>query len=94
MGSELEKSWEAKLVRWCKSKGLLCLKYENQNETGYPDRIVITREGKHIWIECKREGESARNLQLYRMEQLRGRKVVVQCVDSLQKAIALIEEHL
>jgi len=85
--TELEKSWEKKLVNWCKSRNWLCLKYENASETGYPDRIVITTTGQHIWLECKREGEKARKLQEYRISQLRNRNVEVYCVDSLEKAI-------
>jgi hypothetical protein len=49
----LEKQIEAKLVKECRKHGALCLKQNVTGRRGYPDRLIITKTGRYIWVELK-----------------------------------------
>lgn len=49
----LEKAIEARLVKECKKHGALCLKQNVVGRRGYPDRLIITKTGRYIWVELK-----------------------------------------
>lgn len=49
----LEKAIEARLVKECKKHGALCLKQNVIGRRGYPDRLIITKDGRYIWVELK-----------------------------------------
>lgn len=52
----LEKVIEAKFVKLCKAKGYLTLKQNVVGRRGYPDRLIVRKDGLHVWIELKRVG--------------------------------------
>lgn len=49
----LEKAIEARLLKECNKLGWLCLKQNVVGRRGYPDRLIITNKGTHIWVELK-----------------------------------------
>ena len=51
----LEKQIEAKFLKACTVRGWLALKQNVIGRRGYPDRLVITQEGLHVWVELKTE---------------------------------------
>ncbi len=48
-----ESTIEARLVREVKKRGGLCYKFVSPDNAGVPDRIVITPEGRTIFVELK-----------------------------------------
>lgn len=60
----LEQTIEKYLETQCTTRGWLCPKSASPGKNGFPDRIVITNEGKVIFVEVKRPKEVPRKLQL------------------------------
>lgn len=52
----LEKQIEDRLVKWCKARGLQCLKLRIDGVNGFPDRTILGPNGLCIFIELKRPG--------------------------------------
>lgn len=73
----LEKSIETYLRNEVKARDGLCIKLNS--EAGLPDRLVLTRDGKHYFVELKRpEGTlSAIQREYHRRLQKRGHTVLV-----------------
>lgn len=65
-----EKVIEQYLVESAKQNGLLCLKYSNPNQSGYPDRLLVLPSGRVIWVELKSKGRKPTKLQQLRHERL------------------------
>lgn len=55
VGPVRESQIEARLVRGVKARGGLCLKFTSPGTPGVPDRIVITPDGRTIYVELKTE---------------------------------------
>lgn len=65
-----EKTIEQKLVKYIKSLGGLCPKFESPGMDGMPDRICLLPGGRIIFAELKAPGKKPRALQSLRMKQL------------------------
>jgi hypothetical protein len=52
----LEKQIEDRLVKWCKARGLQCLKLRIDGVNGFPDRTILGPNGLCIFVELKRTG--------------------------------------
>lgn len=91
--TENEKTIDKYLVRKVTELGGECLKYTNQNKSGYPDRLVLLPGGVTAWVELKGPKLDPRPLQMERMKRLRdlGQRVyVADCfdkVDAILKAL-------
>lgn len=48
-----EKRVEAGFARWCRERGLFCLKLAAISMSGFPDRTVLLPGGKMVCIEFK-----------------------------------------
>lgn len=55
-GTILEKQIEDRLVKWCKARGLQCLKLRIDGVNGFPDRTILGPGGLCIFVELKRPG--------------------------------------
>ncbi|MEG1165783.1 MAG: VRR-NUC domain-containing protein [Oscillospiraceae bacterium] len=44
---------ESRMVRMVRERGGLCYKFTSPNNPGVPDRIVITPDGRTIYVELK-----------------------------------------
>ena len=77
-----EKEIERYLVREVARLGLPCLKYSNPCMAGYPDRIVVLRDGRVVWVELKSRGRKPTKLQRLRMAELTGMGHAVEVIDS------------
>lgn len=86
-----EKSIEAYLVRRVAELGGHALKYSNQNEAGYPDRLVLLPGGAVVWVELKSKGEKPRKLQLLRHAELEELGQVVVVADSKKVIDEMLE---
>lgn len=85
----LEKAIEARFVKECKARGALCLKQNITRTTGYPDRLVITKEGKHVWVELKTEKGALSERQKIVIEELKSRNVEVYVAYGLEQALVI-----
>ncbi len=82
--SVLEKELEKKCKEYAELDGWLSIKVSPDSQRGWPDRVFISPGGKHIYVEFKMKGGQPRELQLYRMEQLRQHKCLVWLVDDVE----------
>jgi len=86
--SEIEK----RLVRKVRECGGLCYKFISPANPGVPDRIVVTPDGRTIYIELKTEIGRLANIQRWQIEQLRERGADVRVLKGLPEVEAFIGE--
>ena len=60
----LERDLEGYFARQCKKKGLMTLKLNVRFSRGWPDRIVVLKDGKVMWVELKKPGAKLSPLQV------------------------------
>ena len=77
-----EKAIERYLCKRMKEIGLLCIKYSNANETGYPDRLLVLPASQCMWIELKSKGRKPSKVQQIRIAELEKRSHVVWVIDN------------
>lgn len=83
---ELEKKIEGRIVDWALAHGWMVEKVKFYN-SGWPDRVFISKMGVHCYIEVKRPGEEPETLQDYRMLELIKRGVAAVWVDNSDDGI-------
>jgi hypothetical protein len=88
----LESEDEGKYVDWCKTEKIICEKVKFVR-AGYPDRLSILPDGRHVWIEFKRRGEELdpRSLQPFRIKQLRAQGACAGWTDDSRIAILAVK---
>ena len=87
-----ESAIEAKLVRMVRDRGGLCYKFVSPGNPGVPDRIVITPDGKSIYVELKTEMGRLAAVQHWQLEQMRKRGLDVRVLKGLPEVKAFVEE--
>lgn len=87
-----EKVIERYLVDRIKMNGLPCLKYSNAVETGYPDRLIVLRDGAVVWVELKSKGRKPSRIQELRIARLRGLGHTVEIIDNKADVDALVDK--
>lgn len=88
----LESGIERYLVNRVKEMGGLCFKFESPGNPGVPDRIVITAEGRVIFVELKTDVGRLEKIQKYRIEEMRKRHVDVRTLKGLNKVKEFLAE--
>lgn len=73
------------------SIGGLCFKFTSPGNAGVPDRIVI-HEGRVMFVELKKPGETPRELQKFTAKKMRDKGVFVYCMSCKQQVDAFINE--
>ncbi len=83
----LESTLVKKLHKLCAKNNLLYLNIKDKNLNGFPDSLVVDRDGKHIWFELKREDGlgSVSPIQVYRHAEMKGFKMEIHVVDSIDQ---------
>lgn len=89
---ESEKIVERKLVEMCKLNGGMCIKLLSFHINGLPDRLCIFPKAKLVFVELKTTGEKPRKIQLFMHDKLRKMGFRVEVIDTVEKAIDLIED--
>lgn len=89
-----ESAIEARLVKLVRARGGLCYKFTSPGNPGVPDRIVITPDGRTIYIELKTEVGRLAKIQQWQHEQLRKRGADVRTLKGLDQVKAFVEEEL
>ena len=92
--SKLEKELEKTIKKWCVKKNIMFIKFTPMGDKGWPDRIAILPNGKHVWIELKREGRKPSKLQHHRIQKLIDHNVMATWFDSAEEAISFLSEEL
>ena len=88
----LEKEIEKRMTREIKKRGGLCYKFTSPGNPGVPDRIVITPEGRIIFVELKTEIGRLAAIQRWQVDEMKKRGVEVRIVKGRDDAEAFIEE--
>jgi len=83
----LESSLVTKLHKHCAKNNLLYLNIKDKNLNGFPDSLVVNRDGMHFWFELKREDKQGRvsDIQKYRHAEMKGFKMKIFVVDSIDQ---------
>lgn len=87
-----ERDIEAKVVKWAKDRRFLTYKFVSPSQRGVPDRIFI-RDGYVIFIEFKAPGEKPTALQAATIRKMQDEDCRVYVCDSVEAAIAVLEEY-
>ena len=87
-----EKEIEKYLCKRMKEIGLLCIKYSNANETGYPDRLIVLPASQCLWVELKSKGKKPTKVQQIRIADLKKRQHVVWVIDNKPLVDELADE--
>ena len=87
-----EKEIERRLVQAVKSRGGLCYKFVSPNCVGVPDRIIITPQGRVIFVELKTETGRLSKMQAYQIAEMRKRGADVRVAKGLSAVNQLLEE--
>jgi hypothetical protein len=77
-----------------RERGGLCYKFVSPNNPGVPDRIVITPEGKTIYIELKTEIGRLADIQKWQLGEMKKRGADVRVLKGLEEVIAFVKEVL
>lgn len=87
-----ESTIEARLVREVKKRGGLCYKFVSPDNAGVPDRIVITPDGRTIYVELKTLIGRLAKIQKWQLEELRRRGVDVRVLYGMEQVLDFVEE--
>ena len=88
-----ESQIERRLVEGVRRLGGMCLKFVSPGTLGVPDRIIITAQGRIIFVELKTETGRLAKIQRYIIGEMqkRGADVrVVKGIDEVKKLLAEI----
>ena len=87
-----ESQIEAKLVRMVREHGGLCYKFVSPNNPGVPDRIIITPDGRTVYVELKTEVGRLANVQQWQISEMQTRGADVRIAKVLPAVKALVAE--
>ena len=90
----LEKKIERRMVQAVKERGGLCYKFISPSNPGVPDRIIITPNGRVVFVELKTEIGKLANIQKWQISEMRKRGADVRVVKGWPAVKALLEEVL
>ncbi|MCC8136238.1 MAG: VRR-NUC domain-containing protein, partial [Ruminococcus sp.] len=96
MLQEVEKMKESRierhLVDGVKKLGGMCIKFTSPGTPGVPDRIILTADGRIIFVELKTETGRLAKIQRYVIGELQKRGADVRVVKGLDEVKALLAE--
>ena len=88
----LESEIERRMVRLVRERGGLCYKFVSPSNPGVPDRIIITPEGRVVFVELKTEVGRLAGIQKWQLSEMQKRGADVRVVKGWPAAKALVEE--
>jgi len=83
---------ERRMVTMIRERGGLCYKFVSPGNPGVPDRIVITPDGRTIYVELKTEIGRMSNLQKWQKERLAACGVDIRVVKGLEAVKEFVRE--
>lgn len=90
----LEGDEENKFKEWCDTVGLLPVKLNITGRVGFPDRMVLGKHSKLLFLEFKRKGKPPRKIQAHIHKDLGKRGFKVFVVESYEDARHICERWL
>ena len=87
-----ESTIEARLVRMVRAKGGLCYKFVSPGNPGVPDRIVITPDGRTIYVELKQPAGRLAKIQRWQQDEMRKRNAEVRTLWSIEDVNKFVKE--
>ena len=87
-----ESAIEARLVRMVRERGGLCYKFVSPGNPGVPDRIIITPDGKTIYVELKTEVGRLSAMQKWQRRELEKRNIDVRVLKGLDQVKEFVRE--
>lgn len=87
-----ESEVERRLVQMVRKRGGLCYKFVSPGNPGVPDRIIITPDGRTIYVELKTEIGRLANIQRWQIAEMQKRGAEVRVIKGLDAVKALVEE--
>ena len=87
-----ESAIEARLVKMVRERGGLCYKFVSPSNPGVPDRIVITPDGRSIYVELKTEIGRLATIQRWQLDEMRKRGADVRVLKWLEEVKAFVRE--
>lgn len=88
----LEHAIEGQLTLRMAQAGHLCIKFVSPGFAGVPDRIVLTRDGRVVFVECKAPGQPLRRTQPQVLATLREMGHRVEVIDTFSQVNQLVKE--
>lgn len=93
--SVLESYIERKVSAYAKKRGCIVLKLYNPSSSGWPDRLYVTKQGVHFYIEYKQTEEGyIRPLQRHRIGELKEHNCFVYVVDNEKEGNQIVDRHV
>jgi len=86
-----EKYIEKKLKDEVEKRGGVCWKFTSSTD-GVPDRIILLKKGKVIFVETKAPGEKPRPLQMARINKIRELGSRAEVIDGMESLKIFFEE--
>lgn len=83
---------ESKLVRLVRQRGGLCYKFVSPGNTGVPDRIVITPDGRTIFVELKTDSGRLAKVQKWQITEMKKRGCDVRTIRGLDEVKDFVNE--
>lgn len=90
----LEKEIERRMALMVRERGGLCYKFVSPSNPGVPDRIIITPDGRVIFVELKTEIGRLANIQKWQISEMKKRGADVRVARGWPAVKALVEEVL
>lgn len=87
-----ESQIESRLVRMVRDRGGLCYKFTSPSNPGVPDRIVITPDGRTIYVELKTEVGRLAKIQRWQISEMQKRGADVRVVRGVEDVKDFIRE--
>lgn len=84
-----EKKIEAKVVEFCRKNGIWTHKFASPANRGVPDRIIL-HQGRVLFLELKREGNTTTALQQKEIHQIRAHGGNAAVANSYAEAVEII----
>ncbi len=87
-----ESQIERRLVQGVKDRGGMCMKFTSPNLPGVPDRIVLTPDGRIIFIELKTEIGRLSKIQRWVVSEMQLRGADVRVLHGLDQVKEFLQE--
>jgi hypothetical protein len=88
----VESEIESKMRDRIKERGGIFIKFISPSSRGVPDRIVLAKPGRIIFVELKREGETPTALQRHWQKILKSFGFDARVIIGMEEAMSFVEE--
>lgn len=88
----LESEIERRMVKMVRERGGLCYKFVSPSNPGVPDRIIITPDGRVVFVELKTEIGRLARIQEWQISEMQKRGADVRIAKGWDAVKSLIEE--